>query len=162
MAGIEDILTTFRTSAATDHLAHAWIVEGPPHLNAERLVIPVLQSLMCETGIACGECSPCKRVAAKLHPDVAWIEPRSKSRIIRVDEIRDLIKLMEESSFEGGWKAGVILDADRVPPAAVHAKQSCFFSRQHRSRCCQQYSPAVNAYHLPKLNLLKRNHGWGS
>ena len=55
------------------------------------------------------------------HADVRWIEPESKSRQIRIEEIRDLIEAIALTSYEGGWKAAVILFADRLNANAQNA-----------------------------------------
>ena len=54
----------------------------------------------------------CRQVEAHKHVDTLWIEPQSKSRQITTDDARGLIQRMTQTSFEGGWKAGVILCAD--------------------------------------------------
>ena len=56
------------------------------------------------------------------HVDIQWVEPESKSRQIKVDEqIRPLIEFFSLTSYEGGWKAAVILFADRMNPSAQNA-----------------------------------------
>jgi len=49
------------------------------------------------------------------------VRPRSKSRKIAVDDIRALEKMMNQSSPEGTWKIGVIVDADRMGDSAANA-----------------------------------------
>ncbi len=49
------------------------------------------------------------------------VRPRSKSRMIAVDEMRSLEKMMNQSSPEGVWKIGVIVDADRMGEGAANA-----------------------------------------
>jgi DNA polymerase III subunit delta' len=48
------------------------------------------------------------------HPDIRWIEPEGKARQIKVDECRELAQFIGLTSYEGGWKAGVVLFADRL------------------------------------------------
>ena len=50
-----------------------------------------------------------------------WIEPQSKSRQITRDDVRALIRRMEQTSFEGGWKAGILLGADCLNPNSENA-----------------------------------------
>jgi DNA polymerase-3 subunit delta' len=85
---------------------------------AERLV----QMVMCgEPSPPCRACSACRRVAGRSHGDASWIEPESKSRVITVDDVRGLITRMAQTSFEGGWRAGVIVYADRLNAPASNA-----------------------------------------
>lgn len=64
------------------------------------------------------------------HPDVAWLEPQGKSRTIKVQRgktdtgpgMRDgIVEPMAATAFSGGWKAGVIVAADRMQPEAANA-----------------------------------------
>ena len=52
---------------------------------------------------------------------VRIIRPRSKSRVIKVDEIRSLEKALYQSAEAGKWKVGVVLEADRMMPQAENA-----------------------------------------
>lgn len=56
------------------------------------------------------------------HPDVHFLAPEKKSRIISVDAIRDaLIAPLSSTSFSGGWKVGVIQNADRLRTESANA-----------------------------------------
>lgn len=56
------------------------------------------------------------------HPDVHRLMPEKKSRIISVDAMREkLIAPMDMTSYQGGWKAGVVLGADRLKAEAANA-----------------------------------------
>ena len=56
------------------------------------------------------------------HPDIHRLAPEKKSRIISVDAIRTrLIAPMDMTSFQGGWKAGVIFGADLLREEAANA-----------------------------------------
>ena len=56
------------------------------------------------------------------HPDVHRLAPEKKSRIISVDAMREkLIAPMDMTSYQGGWKAGVVLGADRLKAEAANA-----------------------------------------
>ena len=56
------------------------------------------------------------------HPDIHRLSPEKKSRIISVEAIRErLIAPMDMTSFQGGWKAGVVFGADRLRAEAANA-----------------------------------------
>ena len=93
-------------------LAHAWLLQGAPHGAALRFAERLLNLVF--------ENHP--QVATRSHPDIVWLEPHSKSRQILIDQIRDdLIRPLSQTSFAGGWKAGVILSADRMNDQSANA-----------------------------------------
>jgi DNA polymerase-3 subunit delta' len=55
------------------------------------------------------------------HSDILWVQPEKKSRRISVDQVRTLNQRLAQSSFGGGWKAGVLLDADRLNAESANA-----------------------------------------
>ncbi|NLG33885.1 MAG: hypothetical protein GX548_00875 [Lentisphaerae bacterium] len=55
------------------------------------------------------------------HPDICWLEPEGKARQIKIDDCRALSRFIGLTSYEGGWKAGVILFADRMNENAQNA-----------------------------------------
>ena len=109
--------------ARAGHLAHAYLVIGSPEEEGLAFVQALLQGIYCTSGddTACGTCRPCRLVAARKHADVVWIEPESRSRQILIDQIRPLTQFLARSSFEGGWKTGVVLAAERLNDNAANA-----------------------------------------
>lgn len=107
-----------RRSFESGRLAHAYIVIGSPRGNAAAFAEAMLKLIFA----AGDHDSPvARRLEHRAHQDVVWIEPQSKSRLIRVDEIRVLNQRMQQTAFEGGWKAGVILYADRMNEQSANA-----------------------------------------
>ncbi len=93
-------------------LAHAYLLQGAPHGAAGRFADKLLNLIYNNH----------PQVATRTHPDLAWIEPQSKSRQIVIDQVRDkLIQPFSQTSFSGGWKAGVIIHADRMNTMAANA-----------------------------------------
>ncbi len=119
---LQDVVEQLKRSLLADRLAHAYLVKGAPRGNGRDLAVACLQMLMCESAPdACGTCSACRRITARTHPDTLWVEPQKKSRIISIDQVRDLMQRVYRSSFEGGWKAIIIAGADRMNAAAANA-----------------------------------------
>ncbi len=105
-----------------DRLATAYILAGNTRTSGEPLALKLLTLLFCEAGgVPCGECGPCRRVAGRVHPDVLWVHPQKRSRIISVEQVRELQGRVQQTSYEGGWKACVIVGADRLGPEASNA-----------------------------------------
>jgi DNA polymerase-3 subunit delta' len=82
----------------------------------------MVQLLFCrEVNRPCGSCSKCRQVAEQRHPDVAWLEPQGKGRVLSVEQIRQLNIRLAHASYGGGWKAAVFIHAERMPPGAANA-----------------------------------------
>lgn len=108
-------------ASKTGRFAQGYIIAGPPQTVGREFAGRVLQMVFCESGTACGQCSNCVRVAAHRHPDVLWIEPHKKSRIIPIEDVRSLQVRMSQTAREGGWKGAVLVGADRLGPEASNA-----------------------------------------
>ena len=57
--------------------------ENPPKRGASSLSLE-----------SCDACSSCRRIDSGNHPDVLWVRPESKSRIITIDQVRDLMRVL--------------------------------------------------------------------
>lgn len=102
-----------RKSAEADRLAHAYLIVGSPRGRALEFSEALLKLLFCkDSEKPCNVCVGCRQVDAHMHVDTLWIEPQSKARQIKASDIRELVRRMGQTSFEGGWKAGIILAAD--------------------------------------------------
>ncbi len=111
-----------RNGFESDRLAHAYVIVGSPRGNALHFAESFLKLLFCESAEKpCNECVGCRQVETHKHVDNLWIEPQSKSRQILADDVRGLIQRMTQTSFEGGWKAGVILCADCMNVSSENA-----------------------------------------
>jgi len=119
---IDQAFSFIKTSADAERLAQAYIVVAPPRGTGDELARRVLELLYCaEDAKPCGSCRGCVSVRDKTHPDVHWIEPQKKSRIIAIDQVRAIQKRIYETSFSGGWKACIIVGADCLNGPAANA-----------------------------------------
>lgn len=101
---IEPALENFRRAVKSGRLPHAVLVTGHPRGSGGAFAEGLLGMLF-----PAGDAVPLRR-----HVDIRWIEPEGKARFIKADVVRNLIEFIGLTSYEGGWKAGVILFADRL------------------------------------------------
>ncbi len=103
--------------------AHGYLIVGPVRGVAMDLAVRILQALFCKgERKPCGACDTCRHVAERTEPDIHWVFPEKKSRIISADQIRDkLLSAIAQTSLAGGWKAGVLVGADRLNDASANA-----------------------------------------
>lgn len=115
-------------------IAHSYLVVGNPRTDGFAFARKVSSMLLCEEDperAPCGQCGACRRVDKGAHPDVLEIEPEKASRRILVGAMRPdgdnppgsrrfFLEWANEKSFEGGWKVGVFLFADRLNEQAAN------------------------------------------
>ena len=112
LSKLEQALKNFTRAIAAGRMPHAVLVAGHPRGSGAVFAERLLAQLFNEQ----------EPPRLRRHVDIQWIEPESKARQIRVEEqIRPLIEFMGLTSYEGGWKAGVILFADRLSSGAQNA-----------------------------------------
>jgi len=116
-----NILKKFQDGFKSGRLGHAYLIVGDPRGNAAQLAESILRMLFCgQDNPPCGACNNCRRVAGRIHPDIVWIEPIKKSRGILVEQVEGVVRNILETTFEGGWKAVVLLSAERMNNEAAN------------------------------------------
>lgn len=112
-------------------LAHGYLFSGDALDELETMAITLAKTLNCVSPVvrsaggpavdSCDKCSSCCRIAAGQHPDISVVRAESKSRIISVDQMRDLMQTLNLKPTEGGYKVGIIAGADRLNASAANA-----------------------------------------
>ncbi|MGN0846908.1 MAG: hypothetical protein ACI4RA_05935 [Kiritimatiellia bacterium] len=106
---VEAAYDRIEKAVAAGRPAHAYLVVGGVRGMAGELAERVLRLLFGEGDL-------------RAHPDIHRLAPEKKSRIISVEAMRTrLIDPMGETAFQGGWKAGVVLGADRLKTESANA-----------------------------------------
>lgn len=125
MSSLDQVASAFAelsTAWSSGRLAHAYLIQGSPRGEGGLFVQSMLQWLYCEQDPKpCGRCRGCHHVEQHAHADVMWLEPESRSRQISIDQARQLTGRLAQTSLEGGWKVGVMLEADRMTAQAANA-----------------------------------------
>lgn len=109
-------------------LAHAFLISGATGSGKSRLAARMVDLVTRSEDQAGGMDLFGEPLAKEIPPlvemesgHVRLIQPRKKSRIISVEEIRDLEKTLHLAAGEGRYKVGVLLDADRMNDQAANA-----------------------------------------
>jgi len=110
-------------------LAHAYLFIGDELENLESLARALAKTLNCEQpvlaqGVAvdsCDQCLSCRKIDHENHPDVHWIRPESKSRVITTEKLRSLMGEMQLKPGEAQYKVAVVVAADRLRIEAANA-----------------------------------------
>jgi DNA polymerase-3 subunit delta' len=110
-------------------LAHAYLFSGDSMDELENMARTLAKALNCAAARAagrpslhsCGQCDSCRRIERDAHPDVLWVRPESKSRVITIDQMRELMRSIQLKPTAAVFKVGVIVAADRLNPQAGNA-----------------------------------------
>ncbi len=116
-------LDAFKAGFKTHRLAHAFLIVGNPAGAAGWLAEQMLCVLCCKSAgpRPCLECAGCGKVLQRSHPDMMWVEPGKKSRTIQKEQVEAIEEHIFRTSYEGGWKAVVFLEADRMNDVVANA-----------------------------------------
>lgn len=118
-------------SLARGRLGHAYLFSGTRLDLLEGIARTLAKTLNCERRAAtadpalapdsCDHCRNCRRIESGNYPDVHWVRPESKSRVITIDQMRALIHEVQLKPTEAACKVGVIVAADRLNVQAANA-----------------------------------------
>ncbi len=108
-----------RGALQTGNIAGAYLVEGASADSILAQVDAFLMRLYCDEKAACGKCGGCIKYKNKTHADLLVIETDAKT--IKVDAVREIAPFVYRKAFEGGWKAVLILQADKMTDQAQNA-----------------------------------------
>jgi DNA polymerase III subunit delta' len=102
-------------------LSHAYLFTGPAHVGKTTLAKAFAQALACErgSGIPCGECRTCQRVALQRYPDVQVIS--AERNTIQIDQVRALQSDAALSPLEGRYRIFIIREIERATLPAANA-----------------------------------------
>jgi len=116
-------------SLARGRLGHAYLFTGDQLGDLENLARTLAKTLNCRqpvqiNGVAtdcCDECLTCRKIAEENHADIHWVRPESKSRVITIDQTRELMREIQLKPAESPFKVAVIVGADRLNPQAANS-----------------------------------------
>lgn len=133
LAAEHQSVTLLQRSLERGRLGHAYLFTGERLEALEQLANALAKTLCCERRTvnpdgsvaarpdSCDACSTCRRIEAANYPDVQWIRPEMKSRVIIIDQIREVTQVMSLKPAEAPYKLAVIVAADRMNSAAANA-----------------------------------------
>ena len=127
----QHISELLRRSLEQGRLAHGYLFVGDSLPEMEGVAATLAKTLNCRqsprraaNGIAldsCDQCPSCRQIDNATHPDIHWVRPESKSRIITIDQMRDLMQTIQLKPLEADYKVAVIVAADRLNTQAANS-----------------------------------------
>ena len=131
-----------------DHLAHTLLLHGPEGVGRTAVAVELSRAMICPESIdGCDACPSCRKVSSSSHPDLRILfplapktTPEEEQRIlaqvvrnpysvsrptqnasISIDRVRSLQHEFGRRAYEGRWKVGLILEAERLRAEASNA-----------------------------------------
>lgn len=110
-------------------LAHGYLFTGHNLADLEALATTLARTLNCEHPVrkggaaidCCEHCIACQKIEHLNHADVHCVRPESKSRIIRAEQMRQLMQDINLKPTEARYKVCIIVAADRLTESAANA-----------------------------------------
>lgn len=109
-----DISKIIINSHEQNRISHAYIFEGPNGTKKTSTAMLFAKTLLCTNPNGhnpCNECHNCRRVDNLTHPNLFYIKPKGK--VIKKEQIRELINEFSKASLERGPRIYIIEEADK-------------------------------------------------
>ena len=125
----EQSVQLLQRSLERGRLAHAYLFTGHQLDQLEVLARTLAQTLNCQKPVmaggvpidCCGVCVNCRKIVNGNHADVHWVRPESKSRVIVIEQMRELMQEINLKPTEAEYKVAIIVAADRLNMNAANA-----------------------------------------
>lgn len=129
----------FQRSLERGRLGHAYLVSGGRLDELELFGRNFAKTLICQSPPrrapnqtpldCCDHCASCRRTDDDNHPDVLWVRPESKTRVIRIQQLvrregsppRVLMDNVYLRPFEAPFKVSLVVAADRMNASTANA-----------------------------------------
>ena len=131
LAGEEKATRIFQESLRRERLAHAYLITSASTSSAEKFALQIAKTLNCEASSSAGErhaaidscdqCPTCRQTAAYQQADVSWIRPESKSRMITIQQIRNVLETVHLKAHGALFKVFILVGAERMNAQASNA-----------------------------------------
>ena len=126
----QNVAGLLQRSLERGRLGHAYLFNGSDLDELEGVARTLAKALNCERpprrgpdGRAldcCDACLNCRKIDGATHPDVLWVRPESKSRVILIEQMRELMQTVYLKPTQGEFKVAIIAGADRLNVQAAN------------------------------------------
>jgi hypothetical protein len=95
-------------TARRGELHHAILCHGPNAATLRELAVSIARTLNCLNGTEGDDCTACRRIEQRMHPDVHFVEVAGDRKMISVEQIREIVSDATLRPYEGRNKVFII------------------------------------------------------
>lgn len=110
---------TLANALARGRVAHAYLFTGSVGSGKLAAARDFAAALLCNEGLACGNCRSCRLVAQGSHPDYRLLAPEGETYTIK--QVRELIASLAERPLIAARRVVILDTADRMRTEAANA-----------------------------------------
>jgi len=131
IVGQQKISEFLQKSLANNKLAHAYLFSGPEHLGKSLMAEKFMASILCQDYhqaakleikiLPCNQCVFCTQLAKGIHPDVYFLKKEEEKKNITVEQVREMHKFLNLTSFLNSYKIALIDKAEDLSEGAQNA-----------------------------------------
>jgi DNA polymerase-3 subunit delta' len=108
---------------AQNRLPHALLLSGSKNIGKRTFAMVLAQRLLCNHpgSTACGACQGCHLMQSANHPDFHLLEPMEKAKVIKIEQVRERVAALSQTSQQGGAQVVLLCPAEDMNVAAANA-----------------------------------------
>ncbi len=110
---------------ANGRVRHAYLISGTPAIGKSALAHAFIMALNCthedEAARPCGKCRSCGLIQSGNHSDLIYSQTDSKTGALKIDAIRQVMRLVALKPYEARYRTAVFHDFNRALPRAQDA-----------------------------------------
>jgi DNA polymerase-3 subunit delta' len=114
-----------QTSLKNHRNRHAYLITGTNNIGKNRLAHSFAMALNCENEDEslrpCGKCRSCRLIHSGNHPDMLYSERDERTGALKIDAIRDVMRLLALKPFSSRYRIAIFEGFDNAQPRAQDA-----------------------------------------
>jgi DNA polymerase-3 subunit delta' len=131
--GHETAVDRLRQEIVRDRVRHSYLFAGIEGVGKTTLAAAFCQALLCqqprETGVGCGVCLACRKIARGVHPDVQTFslavqaagQKGTKNTSLTIETVREICATAALRPMEARWRVVLVEDAESLQGIAQEA-----------------------------------------
>lgn len=119
------LVKNLRHSANSQRFAQSYLLVGDDSQTLYEMALGLAQLINCThrqaDGTACGCCHNCEQLAKQNYLELSVVRPQSKSRMILIEQLNELMNFLSMTVAHDRKKIGIIVDAETMNQVAQNA-----------------------------------------